>query len=658
MGRDIQCRLLAPLSISIQQLSHHRHPMDSTTTAGVLPGAFGGEAVSRTLCSRRVAASEPQCNAMAAPAVGAPRKLKIWSRKPCVHGTPFRRCLLCGGGDVCEHKYRRINCAECNGGSVCKHKRRRDACAICSGCEHGKLKRYCGNCPDGGSRLCPKCPCKPARQVKKKGALCKYCIRGVTPPPIGFRPPCVERVERKREFQKKTETGDRILGEWSKPACKLAKSKCETLSLSTPAPVKVPPPKSTTSETKFGRDKGEPISRTRQTCIHGKRRSRCAQCCGSSLCGHHRRRDQCSFCNGVSICIHKKQKYICKICSDCGHGTIKRWCMQCPDGGSYICSNCCVVRVNKKGAKCTTCGGDGGRAARRRPTRPPRIRPTPFCQHGLLRRKCAKCSGCEHGRMRRFCNICSDCGHGRLKTQCIICSDCGHGTLKRWCPKCPDGGRNLCSQCPTEAPTVVQKVGTLCAKCGVPQWKGKIRERAVGFKLLEWSTAGFIKTFTSADKALVGLGLPYRVDFAYDLASHFAGVEVDENEHALRGYAPRCEATRMYRLAAALQKPTVFIRYNPDAFRINNATKRVPRVQRESLLLLVLQSHLQVIPTDFLTIVYICYSQPAVRMHAEIHDYVTTQRFATELEYEQHVGAVYPTDCAAAAGTPWYARGD
>jgi len=77
-----------------------------------------------------------------------------------------------------------------------------------------------------------------------------------------------------------------------------------------------------------------------------------------------------------------------------------------------------------------------------------------------------------------------------------------------------------------EAPTRVKKNGELCAKCEKPQWMGKLREKIVGVKLLEWAAASLIIPFTSADKALAGSGLAYRIDFGYDLPDHYIGVEV------------------------------------------------------------------------------------------------------------------------------------
>jgi len=113
----------------------------------------------------------------------------------------------------------------------------------------------------------------------------------------------------------------------------------------------------------------------------------------------------------------------------------------------------------------------------------------------------------------------------------------------------------------------------------------------------------------------------------------------------------------MYRIAIALGKSTVFVRYNPDAFKIGDITERVPKAKREALLLSALQEHLQNTPTTFLTLVYICYSQPSKQMHEQQQAYMTTQPFNTEVDFEAYVGSVYPNDCAATpAGTPWYTQ--
>ena len=56
----------------------------------------------------------------------------------------------------------------------------------------------------------------------------------------------------------------------------------------------------------------------------------------------------------------------------------------------------------------------------------------------------------------------------------------------------------------------------------------------------------------------------YRPDFVFDAGTHAVVLEVDEHQHS--SYACECEQMRMVNLAHALGYPTVFVRYNPDAY--------------------------------------------------------------------------------------------
>ena len=57
----------------------------------------------------------------------------------------------------------------------------------------------------------------------------------------------------------------------------------------------------------------------RPKCPHGRRRSRCKECGGTSICEHGRQRSTCKECGGGSICEHKKERRKCSICDSCGH---------------------------------------------------------------------------------------------------------------------------------------------------------------------------------------------------------------------------------------------------------------------------------------------------------------------------------------------------
>ena len=67
-------------------------------------------------------------------------------------------------------------------------------------------------------------------------------------------------------------------------------------------------------------------------CRHGRQRTRCKECDGSSFCEHHRLRHYCKQCGGSAICAHGRRKSDCKDCqgsSICEHGKQKRQCREC-----------------------------------------------------------------------------------------------------------------------------------------------------------------------------------------------------------------------------------------------------------------------------------------------------------------------------------------
>ena len=110
----------------------------------------------------------------------------------------------------------------------------------------------------------------------------------------------------------------------------------------------------------------------RKKCEHGRERSRCKECGGSSICEHGRRRTMCKDCGGGSICEHGRRRTQCKDC-----------------GGSSICEH---------GRRRTMCKGCGGGS---------------LCEHGRQRNTCKECGGssiCEHGRRRRQCKDCGGSG--------------------------------------------------------------------------------------------------------------------------------------------------------------------------------------------------------------------------------------------------------
>ena len=111
-------------------------------------------------------------------------------------------------------------------------------------------------------------------------------------------------------------------------------------------------------------------------------------------------------------------------------------------------------------------------------------------------------------------------------------------------------------------------------------------------------------------------------------------------------------------MAIAVDKPLILVRFNPDAFQISNMTERVPKAMRHALLLEVLKEHFARGATDFITVTYICYTQPARLMNEETRPYATTMLYPTMLDYEVFVGSAYPEGCNKPTDVPWWYKND
>ena len=157
-------------------------------------------------------------------------------------------------------------------------------------------------------------------------------------------------------------------------------------------------------------------------CEHGRVKSRCKDCGGSSICEHNRQKSQCKDCGGSSICEHGRQKSLCKDCggsSICEHNRVKSQCKDC--GGSSICEH------NRQKSKCKDCGGGS------------------ICEHGRQKSRCKECGGsqiCEHNRQKSLCKDCGGsqiCEHNRQKSRCKDCGGsqiCDHNRIKPTCKEC------------------------------------------------------------------------------------------------------------------------------------------------------------------------------------------------------------------------------
>lgn len=75
-------------------------------------------------------------------------------------------------------------------------------------------------------------------------------------------------------------------------------------------------------------------------------------------------------------------------------------------------------------------------------------------------------------------------------------------------------------------------------------------------------------------------------DRAYDCGTHFVIVEVDENQHKDKGYTKEdnCELARMHQIYEVVGLPCIFLRFNPDNYRVKTKLQKVNMSQRLDIL--------------------------------------------------------------------------
>lgn len=76
--------------------------------------------------------------------------------------------------------------------------------------------------------------------------------------------------------------------------------------------------------------------------------------------------------------------------------------------------------------------------------------------------------------------------------------------------------------------------------------------------------------------------LKYRPDFVFYCRGYVIIVECDENQHSGSGYPEYCEKIRMINITEALRVPTIFVRYNPDNYKVNGIPSKISRTQKET----------------------------------------------------------------------------
>jgi hypothetical protein len=102
----------------------------------------------------------------------------------------------------------------------------------------------------------------------------------------------------------------------------------------------------------------------------------------------------------------------------------------------------------------------------------------------------------------------------------------------------------------------------------------------------------------------------YRPDFVFDFNTHIVIIECDEFQH--KKYEKSCEEVRMNNIMYGLGLPCVFIRWNPDEYKLNQKVQQISLNQRLKKLEEILQKSAKEVPKEMLTVVYLYYDDIAV----------------------------------------------
>jgi hypothetical protein len=345
-------------------------------------------------------------------------------------------------------------------------------------------------------------------------------------------------------------------------------------------------------------------------CEHGKRKTYCRTCGGSSLCIHDKVKRRCHTCGGSAFCEHGKYKETCRTCGGsafCIHDKLKANCRTC--GGTSFCIH------DKLKANCRTCGGTSFCIHNKKKSQCRECNGSSFCIHNKQKAVCIQCGGssiCIHGKQKHRCIPCdgsSICIHKKEKSKCCECNGsayCTHNKLKTRCIEC-DGSalcihkirKEVCRECNGSSFCQHDKYKSRCLECGGsalcnsewcstrgnPKYEGyclfcfihnfpdkpitrnyKTKEKTVSDIILE----SFPNFSWVLDKRIEGGCSKRRPDFLLDMGSHIIIVEVDENQH--NGYD--CENRRLMEISLDLaHRPIVFIRFNPDDYTKEDGTK-------------------------------------------------------------------------------------
>lgn len=162
---------------------------------------------------------------------------------------------------------------------------------------------------------------------------------------------------------------------------------------------------------------------------------------------------------------------------------------------------------------------------------------------------------------------CQECDQPALYGMCLVPEFCEHH-------KSPEHMNLVQQECKICVVLDVVDEEGKCARCSdYLSRRVYLRKQKLVKRWLDWEDDLKHHVY---DRALDGPGCSKeRPDFVWELPTHSVILEVDEEQH--RDRPCECEQVRMINLTQAKQRPCIWLRYNPDAYKGGTTTDRVRR---------------------------------------------------------------------------------
>lgn len=168
-----------------------------------------------------------------------------------------------------------------------------------------------------------------------------------------------------------------------------------------------------------------------------------------------------------------------------------------------------------------------------------------------------------------------------------------------------------CARCVTCGLFQVKKAGEYCSICNPNKDSFQKRKEMEVVNFLRAHEYEFTHNLSVGDVCS-----SFRPDILIDCGTHHVVVEIDEDQHSQ--YEDTCEVVRMMAIYQTIGMRTVFIRYNPDKYRINGHEKQVSSEVRLDYLKTKLDKAIKEIPKKELTVYKMFYDD-----HAFMEDDIT-----------------------------------